>query len=232
MDPIAGATLVGQAAQAFLRRSRVVVNVNEDFDTFADIGVKAFFLPVESPDKLTPLPDSSDKWVYSKPYDWVVDNRGCELGHTVFEFTIQALNATVALVGGKPVVNRNLAITRGIAAMPPPAGGPLEGRFLSIALDEAAITCHDGDNPGAPPVPFRFSVPQGTTEIFRVHASASVPSMWHLKLLFIVNGRRIEYDLKRENGDSFVTLPYVYEGVRASYTWEQGQWVQVPNRVR
>lgn len=208
------------------------MNVNEDYDTFDDNRVKAFFVPVDSPGKLTPLSDQGEDAIYTKPYSWVVANRGYELGHTVFEFTIQALNATVALVGGKPVVDRNLAVTDGIALVPPPAGGPLEGRFLSISLDEGKIDCRDGDSPGAPSVPFRFTVPQGATESFRVHASASVPSMWYLKLLFVVNGKKVEYDVRRENGDEFVTLPYVYEGVRSSYTWQNRQWVQVPNRIR
>lgn len=230
MDPIAGATLVGQAAGAFLKRSRVAVNLNEDYDSFDDHGVKAFFFPVDSPEKLTALADQGGETFHTKPYGWVAANRGYELGHTVFEFTIQALNATVALVGGKPVVRRNVAVAPGIAILPPPLGGSLEGRFLSISLDEAKIDCHDGDNPGAPPVPFRFSVPQGTTEIFRVHASTSSPSMWYLKLLFIVNGKTVAYDLKRDNGDEFVTLPRVYEGVTSSYEW-RGRWVQVPNRL-
>lgn len=230
MDPFAGATLAGQAASAFLKRSRVAVSVNEDYDIFGDIGVKAFFFPLDSPEKLSSLLDHGGETFHTKPYAWVVANGGYELGHTVFEFTIQALNAAVALIGGKPVVTRNLAVTPGIAVVPPPLGGPLEGRFLSVSLDTARIDCRDGDNPGAPSMPFRFDIPQGTTDIFRVHASTSVPCMWHLQLLFVVNGKRVEVDVRRDNSDEFITLPRNYEGITSSYEW-QDRWVQVPNRL-
>jgi hypothetical protein len=228
MDPIAGAALVGQAATAFLKRSRVAVSVNEDYDTFDDRRVKKFFFPVDAPERLTTLRDQGSETVYSKPYSWVRENKGYELGHTVFEFAIQSLNATVALIGGKPIVDRDIAETRGIAILPPPAGGPLSGRYLSVSLDEARVDCRDGDNLGAPSVPFRFDIPQGTTELFRVHAYTSQPVMWSLRLLFMVNGRKVEYDLRRESEEKFVTLPYTYAGITDSFEWRTDHWEPVP----
>ncbi len=54
--------------------------------------------------------------------------------------------------------------------------------------------------------------------------------MWFLRLRFIVNGKTVRYDLRRDNGEDFVTLPFDYSGIRDSYTWEQGRWELVPNR--
>lgn len=230
MDPIGGAALAGQAASAFLRRSRVAISVNEDYDTFGDFRVRRFFFPVDSPDKLTKLRDDGPNTVYSKPYSWVAKNKGCELGHTVFEFAIQALNATVALVGGKPVPSESKVVP-GIAVLPPPAGGPIQGSYLSVCLDDATLTCHDGSNPGTPPVPFRFDIPQGKTEVFRVHAyTTTKPTIWFLRLLFLVNGKKVQCDLRRDNGEEFVTLPFKYPGITSSYEWRHGHWEQVPNR--
>ena len=231
MDPVAGAALAGQAAQAYLRRSRVTVSVDEDYDTFGDMRVKRFFFPVGTPDELTELRDLGSRTSYSKPFDWINENRGIELGHTVFEFEVQALNATVALTGGKPVLRPGFGSVDGIAILPPPAGGPLEGNYLLVSLDDETLVCHRGDDPSAPRVPFRFEIPQGSTEVFRVHAyTTSRPTMWFLRLRFIVNGKTVRYDLRRDNGEDFVTLPFDYSGIRDSYTWEQGRWELVPNR--
>lgn len=231
MDPIAGAALAGKAAQSFLRRSRVAVSVNEDYDTFGDGRVKRFFFPVGTPDELTKLTDQGARTVYSKPYEWVAKNRGFELGHTVFEFAIQALNATVALTGGKPVLHPGFEDVPGIAVLPPPAGGPIGGSYLSVSLDDQTLECHNGDNPGAPRVPFRFEIPQGSTEIFRVHAYTTTrPAMWFLRLIFLVNGRKVQWDVRRNNGEDFVTLPHRYSAITSSYSWEGDHWDQVPNR--
>lgn len=228
MDPFTGVQIAGQVARAYLRRSRVTVTVNEHYDTFSDCasdsGVKSFFFPVDSPAKLTPLPDKSDRWIYSKPYDWVVKNRGRELGSTVFEFAVQSLNATVGLIGGKPVVYPGIDEVSGIEVCPPPAGGPTSGSFLSVSLDDETMDCRVGDNPGAPSIPFRYQIRQGDTEIFRVYAHAKRPCVWFLKLIFVVNGTKVEYDVRRENGEDFVTLPRDYTGITASYEWTSGRY--------
>lgn len=223
MDPLSTAQLAGQAAQAFLRRSRVAVAINEDYDAFSDCardsGVKSFFFPVRSPTELTPLPRSNERLIYSKPYRWMIENRGYVLGSTAFEFAVQSLHTNAALVGGKPVVYDNVDDARGIAVRPPPAGGPIEGNFLSVSLDDETIHCHAGDNPGAPPVPFRYEIRSGETEFFRVYAHSRTPRVWFLRLIFVVNGKRVEHDVRRENGENFVTLPYDYSGITAAYEW-------------
>lgn len=231
MDPVTGLQLTGQAALAYLRRARVTVAVNEDYDTFSecatDSGVKSFFFPVDSPARLTPLPGSTQRLIYSKPYPWVVKNKGFVLGNTVFEFAVQSLNATVALIGGKPIVHQVVDEPCGIAVVPPPAGGPTEGNFLSVSLDDETIACRAGDNPGAPSIPFRYEIRQGETEIFRVYAHTTMPRVWCLRLIFVVNGKKVEVDVRRENGEQFVTLPYGYSGITASYRWESGHWEEV-----
>jgi hypothetical protein len=231
MDPIGAVQLTGQAALAYLRRARVTVAVNEDYDTFsADVdesGVKSFFFPVDSPDQLTPLSGNPDRLMYSKPYPWVAKNKGYVLGTTAFEFAVQSLNATVALIGGKPVVYEGIEETRGIAVVPPPAGGPITGSFLSVSLDDESIDCRGGDNPGAPSIPFRYEIRQGETEIFRVIAHTTNPHVWFLRLIFVVNGKKVQYDVRRENGEDFATLPHYYSGITASYQWDQGRWEPV-----
>lgn len=231
MEPIAGAQLAGQAASSYLRRSRVTVAVNEDYDTFSecasDSGVRGFFFPVKSPAELTPLHGDSESLVYSKPFEWVVANRGYALGSTAFEFAVQSVNATVALLGGKPIVYPGFEGTRGIAVLPPPVGGPTTGNFLSVSLDSGTIDCRAGDNPGAPSIPFRYDIRTGETDIFRVYASSSKPCVWFLRLIFVVNGKKVEFDVRRENGEDFVTLPGDYSGITASYEWTSGRWKQV-----
>lgn len=231
MDPLTGVQLAGKAATAYLRRSRVAVAVNEDYDTFSadarDSGVKFFFFPVESPSRLTPLSGSADRQIYSKPYPWVVKNKGYVLGTSVFEFAVQSLNATVGLIGGKPVVHPVGEQPSGIAVVPPPVGGPTEGSYLSVSLDDGTIACRSGDNPGAPSIPFRYEIREGETEIFRVYAHATVPCLWSLRLIFVVNGRRVEYDVRRQNGEDFLTLPIDYSGIIASYRWESDHWEKI-----
>lgn len=227
MELIPGATLAGQAAGAFLRRSRVAVSLNEDYDTFGTGRVRRFFVPVDTPTQLTPLRDATDRATYSKPYAWITRNRGVQIGSTDIEFTVQALHATVALIGGSPVIEA-ITLPRGIALVPPPSGGPIHGRYLSVTLDDGEMTCRDIDSAPGQDIPLRFDIPQGATELFRVNAFTSErPVAWYLRLLFVVNGRKVEYELRRPKEDPFVTVPFGYPGIAASYEWRQGQWMQV-----
>ncbi|CDO05498.1 hypothetical protein BN977_00272 [Mycolicibacterium cosmeticum] len=231
MNPFGAVELAGKAGLAYLRRSRVAVTVNEDYDTFSanvdESGVRSFFFPVDTPEQLTQLSGNPDRLIYTKPHRWVVKNNGYVLGSTAFEFAVQSLNATVALIGGKPVVYEGIEETRGIAVVPPPAGGPTTGSFLSVSLDEESIDCRGGDNPGAPSIPFRYEIRQGETAIFRVIAHSTHPRAWFLRLVFVVNGKKVQYDVRRENDEDFVTLPVYYDGITASYRWERDHWEQV-----
>ncbi|GAA2556055.1 hypothetical protein [Mycolicibacterium diernhoferi] len=226
---------VGAIAGRVIQRPSKRVTVNEDRDTFGFGGrPHAVFIPVLSVDSLDPLDNLDSKNHYSKPYRWVDRQGGCDISRTTFQFVVHAHNATVDIIGAEPIVE---AVTPppGIALVPPPAGGPMGIRHISIQLDAAtyehrdlgeSVLVREMDTRNEPPTLLASTLKAGETELFHVEAYALRNSyQWVLQLKILVNGKERRETLMRKSNRPFVTMRYEDPAIAARYVFDGGEWV-------
>ncbi|MFI6998347.1 hypothetical protein [Nocardia sp. NPDC050175] len=181
------------------------------------------------------LTDMGDRTRYSKPYQWVEAQDGADIATTYFQFTLHAKDATVDVIGAKPIV-QEIEARPGIALVPPPSGGPLHLRHLSVNLDvetldhrdlgNAPVVIRDLDNPAAPISLFAVSLKPGESELFHVAAFTGQRSVqWGLLLKMRINGKAKDELVTRPHKRPFVTLKRNDPAITARYEFDRGHWV-------
>lgn len=231
-----GSALAGKAVERAFKRPSKRISVNENWESFGlSIRPRVFFVPVTHPDELTPLHDQGDVTRYGKPYRWLRENKGLDVGNTSFQFTVHARNGTVDVVGVEPFIRELTEARPGLALVPPPSGGPLDTRHLSVNLDTGTwehrnlgtdATPGDLVNPTEPATQLVASIPSGDTEQFHVEGFTTTHSVeWWLVLKLRVNGKAVKAAVKQENGQPFVTLRRDDPSITARYEFRDGQWI-------
>ncbi|MEV6341351.1 hypothetical protein AB0M12_42355 [Nocardia vinacea] len=227
---------VGALAARPLKRRSGRIAVNADRDSFGfHSRPHHVYVPVLHPEQLMPLTDMGDRTRYSKPYKWVEAQGGADIAMTSFQFTVHAKGATVDIIGASPLVEE-IAAAPGIALVPPPSGGPLHLRHVSVNLDaetvdhrdlgDSAVVIRDLDNPDALVSPFAASLQPGESELFHVEAFTGRRSVqWGLLLKIRVDGKAKDEFVTRPNEQMFVTLERNDPAITARYEFNRGQWV-------
>jgi len=235
VGPIIGATANAVAGKV-VERPSTRISVNSDRDTFGMSGrPHSVFVPVQSVGDLAPLPDLGARTYYSKPFQWVDMQNGCDIMRTTFQFTVHAHNATVDIVGAEPVVEM-AKVRPGIALVGPPAGGPMEIRHLSVNLDEAtaehrnlgtSVEVRQLGNPTQPVSLLAETLKPGESTQVHVEAYAlKATYRWMLTLHVLVNGRPQTETLLHNGERPFVTVWDGDSAITGRYLFDNGHWVQ------
>ncbi len=238
IGPIVGATANLVAGMA-IKRPSSRITVITDRDKFSMSGrPHSVFVPVESVDDLAPLPDLGGSTYYSKPFQWVDQQNGCDVMRTSFQFIVHAHNASVDIVGAEPIVERAQA-KRGIALVRPPAGGPMDMRHLSVNLDEASaehrdlgtgVAVSELGKPDQPVSLLSETLKPGESVRFHVEAHAlKATYRWALNLHILVNGKERTESLLHNGERPFVTMWEGDPAITARYLFDDGQWVEQAN---
>lgn len=235
MDPVG--PLIGAAANAIagsvVKSPSGRITVTSDRDSFGFGGrPHSVFVPATSVDELAPLADLTRNH-YSKPYQWVESQHGCDIWRTTFQFVVHAHNASVDIVGAVPLVEA-ANVRPGLALVKPPAGGPMEIRHLAINLDEAtsehrnlgdSVSVRELGKPDQPVSLLAETLKPGESTLFHVEAYATTGTYkWALNLRMLVDGReRTETLLHNER--PFVTMHEGDPAITGRYLFVDGQWV-------
>lgn len=237
VGPLVGAT-ANAIADKVVKRPSKRISVNSDRDTFGMSGrPHSVFIPVQSVEDLVPLPDLGGRTYFSKPFQWVEQQHGCDIMRTSFQFVVHAHNATVDIVGAETIVEA-ATVRPGIALVRPPAGGPMEIRHLSVNLDEATaehrslgegVEVRELGQPTQPVSALAETLQPGESTLVHVEAYAlKATYKWALNLHLLVNGKK-QTEMLLHNGERpFVTVWENDPAITGRYLFDGGQWVLQP----
>jgi hypothetical protein len=204
-----------------------------------DGGAASRFLFPTSIQALPPPPETeTDGGPRCHTREWAEQHGGIDAGESTFLIYLEGLSdRTVVLDGVEVVIRERQEPLRGVETACVSAAF-LPTRSLDVDLDKQTVDYFRGPSPEAPrreqlhafgrrqrASHFRFTLPQGEVEAFRVTALARQCSCsWALRFSYVERGERKHFDVT-DQGEPFRTSGTARA---VAVAWAAGAWRRLP----